>query len=87
MITDSSGCGSASKAAMSIVTIMCRASGWLVKLEDASEASCLSWWVPLAYSELRFGLVRGLGNFHECYSDPSQVATSTVLLCIEKFPF
>ena len=69
---------------MSIVTITCRASGWLVKLEDASEAYSLPWWVPLASSELPSVHVRGLGNLRESYSGSLKVATSTILLHVQK---
>ena len=62
LTTDRCGCGRASKAAMLIVTIACRASGWLVKLEDASEVYSLTWWVPLASSELPSVHIRGVGN-------------------------
>ena len=64
---------------MSLVTITCRASGWLVKLEDASEAYSLTWWFPLASSELSSVHVRGLGNLCASYSGSSEAATSTVL--------
>ena len=51
LTTDRCGCGRASKAAISIVTIACRASGRLVELENASEAYSLTWLVPLAPSK------------------------------------
>ena len=71
LTTDRCGCGRASKAAISIVTIACRASGWLVELENASEAYSLTWWVPLASSKLPSVHVRGLGNLHASYSGSS----------------
>ena len=90
LTTDRCGCGRASKAAISIVMIACRASGWLVKLEDASEAYSITWWVPLASSELPSVHVRGLGNLRVRYSGSSKAATSTVLPRVPrvlKFPF
>ena len=75
LATDRCGCGRASKVAISIVTIVCRASGWLVKLEGASEAYSLTWSVPLASSELPSIHVRGLGNLRASYSGSSKAAT------------
>ena len=90
LTTDRCGCGRASKAAISIVTIACRASGWLVKLEAESEAYSLTWWVPLASSELPSVHVRSPGNLRASYSGSSKAAASTVLPRVprvQKLPF
>ena len=60
---------------MLLVTIVCRASGWLVKLEDASEAYSLTWWVRLSSSVLPSVHVRGLGNLRASYSGSLKAAT------------
>ena len=75
LTTDRCGCGRALKPAMLIVTIACGVSGWLVKLEDASEAYSLTWWVPLASSELPSVHVSGLGNL--CASNSGSLKAAT----------